>query len=96
MSLIATPWSTLLMYKCKQNSLSISSPTVCPFCNWSRFGPYFSLTYYEKNKNVDGILSVIYPWAMRLCHPEALLHSPRQSRRLSSGAKGWYNLNDHG
>ena len=36
------------------------------------------------------------PWALRLYHPEALLYSLRQSRRLYSGAEGWYNLNAHG
>jgi hypothetical protein len=36
------------------------------------------------------------PWALRLYHPEALLHSLRRSRRLYSGAEGWYNLNAHG
>jgi len=38
----------------------------------------------------------VYPWAWRLYHPEALLYSLRQSRRLYSGAEGWYNLNAHG
>jgi hypothetical protein len=36
------------------------------------------------------------PWALRLYHPEALLYSLRRSRRLYSGAEGWYNLNAHG
>jgi hypothetical protein len=35
-------------------------------------------------------------WALRLYHPDALLYSLRQSRRLYSGAEGWYNLNAHG
>jgi hypothetical protein len=38
----------------------------------------------------------VYPWALRLYHPEALLYSLRRSRRLYSGAEGWYNLNAHG
>jgi hypothetical protein len=36
------------------------------------------------------------PWALRLYHPEVLLYSLRRSRRLYSGAEGWYNLNAHG
>jgi hypothetical protein len=36
------------------------------------------------------------PWVLRLYHPEALLYSLRRSRRLYSGAEGWYNLNAHG
>ena len=35
-------------------------------------------------------------WALRLYHPDALLYSLRRSRRLYSGAEGWYNLNAHG
>ena len=38
----------------------------------------------------------VYPWALRLYHPEGLLYSLRRSRRLYSGAEGWYNLNAHG
>jgi hypothetical protein len=38
----------------------------------------------------------VYPWALRLYHPEAFLYSLSCSRRLYSGAEGWYNLNAHG
>ena len=48
--------------------------------------------------NMWGIISYlrVYPWALRLYHPEAILYCPRRSRRLYSGAEGWYNLNAHG
>jgi hypothetical protein len=35
----------------------------------------------------------VYPWALKLYHPDALLYSLRRSRRLYSVAEGWYNLN---
>jgi len=46
-------------------------------------------------KNIHNIISYlcVYPWALKLYHPEALLYSPRWNRRLYSGAEGWYNLN---
>jgi hypothetical protein len=61
----------------------------------------FSRTRQEKDdllRRVGGIISYlrVYLWTLRLYHPEALLYSLRQSRRLYSGAEGWYNLNAHG
>ena len=38
----------------------------------------------------------VYPWALRLYHPEALLYSLKQNQRLSSIAEGLYNINAHG
>jgi hypothetical protein len=57
-----------------------------------------SFLFPHPPRRVGGIISYlrVYPWALRLYHPEALLYSLRQSRRLYSGAEGWYNLNAHG
>ena len=52
-------------------------------------------TLKAQDGNIISYLRV-YPWALRLYHPEALLYSLRRSRRLYSGAEGWYNLNANG
>jgi hypothetical protein len=52
--------------------------------------------YFLKKRSSVSINAVylrVDPWALRLYHPEALLYSLRRSRRLYSGAEGWYNLN---
>jgi hypothetical protein len=59
--------------------------------------PQTQLRLFQKKRAVYIISYLrVDPWALRLYHPEALLYSLRRSRRLYSGAEGWYNLNVHG